>query len=158
MRCSRAVRMTLLAICAAAGAGLAAPWWYRRHVESEFVAFITPFDHRETVSILESRCVGKTVSSIRLLPIAESKLFGSYPYLCDIEAPRERSYMESAYWHGYWFNYCKRLVRCGEELTAYWSLQEDRWHLVRLRSGPRGWEEGLSCSFSGSRRELRTPV
>lgn len=133
--------MTLVALCAVAGAGLASTSWYRQHVESEFATFIAQHEHREPVKILEPRCLGKEVTSIRLWPIVGSKLLGSYPYLDEIVAPRERAYMEFAYWHGYSFNYCKPVVRDGEDLTAYWSLKEDLWHLVRRKTGRVRWEE-----------------
>jgi len=141
MRRSHRLGVTLLMLCTAAGTGLAAPWWYRRHVESEFASFIAPYGHHEAVSILESRCIGKEADSIRLRPIVGSTLFGSTPYVDEIDAPRERASLECVYYHGYWFNYCKRIVRGSEDMLAYWSLMEDRWHLLRLKGRRSQWEE-----------------
>ena len=113
------------------------------HVEAEFETFVASRKDR-TLTVRDTRCVGKSATGIKLRPILYSRLTGSYPFLDERMASVERSYMEVTYWHGYWFNYCKTLVQDGsEELVAYWSLAEDRWHLVRWKDlGPRwGWEE-----------------
>ena len=125
----RSWRRITLGLIALVGAG--SPWLYQYHVEAEFRAFMRARVPGEQFKVRQSRCLGTTSRRIRLWPILKSKLTGSYPYLSRIGDPQERSFMQVAYFHGYWFNYCK-LVRLERgKFTVYWSLKEDRWHVLR---------------------------
>jgi len=56
--------------------------------------------------------------------------------------------MQFAYWHGYFFNYCKVVDLGGRKLIAYWSVRENKWHLGQLvihaGAGVSIWEEHYS--------------
>ena len=106
-----------------------APGLYRAHVEREFEVFTENSLAGEPFQVLESRCVGKQSERIRLRPIAVSTFTGSYPYIDEILGPRDRAYMEFVYYHGYSFNYCKKVRIDEREFIAYWSLKQDRWHM-----------------------------
>ncbi|MCP3919375.1 MAG: hypothetical protein GY711_27880 [bacterium] len=107
--------------------GWRAPGVYRTHVEQEFEDFMTSIVPGGAFHVLETRCVGKPSAGIALRPIAVSRFTGSYPYIDEIPGPRDRAYMETMYWHGYWLNYCKRVKTSERDLIAYWSLRQDRW-------------------------------
>jgi hypothetical protein len=144
MTLRRRLQVLAVLLIAILGTGVTSWFWYPQHVEDEFAATILHRPGGSSLSVVSSRCVGRDEDTICLRPIIFSKATGTYPYLGEIKGPSDRSYMEVIYWHGYWFNYCKRVVRGGtEELFAFWSLKEDRWHLVRWKDfGERwGWEE-----------------
>jgi hypothetical protein len=107
------------------------PSIYKAHVEHRFQTSLRLRGIAGRVRVKESRCLGETSKRIRLIPILHSKFRGSYPYLDQVEDPKERSYMQFAYHHGYWFNYCKVVELDGTDQIAFWSLTEDRWHLGR---------------------------
>ena len=111
--------------------GIGSPWLYQSHVEAEFKTFMRARIAGQQFEVRQSRCLGMTSRRIRLWPILKSKLTGSYPYLSRIGDLHEKSYMQVAYFHGYWFNYCKLVRLERRELIAYWSLKEDRWHVLR---------------------------
>ncbi len=138
--------------------GTASPWLYKLHVETEFKSFMRARVPDQDFDVKESRCLGKTSNRIRLWPILKSKRSGSYPYLSQMKDPIGKSYMQVAYFHGYWFNYCKLVQLNGRVLIAYWSLKEDRWHLGELHwLNPKCvWEEYDRSAQQSPQRDVVT--
>ena len=111
-------------------------WSYPQRVESKFLELVSTLSAQGQVVVVHgSRCLGKPSETIRVFPILQSWRTGRYPW-----GPNR--YLSTAYWHGYWFNYCK-IFRVGSvELLAYWSMREGRWHVGKFVSATRGlrWE------------------
>jgi hypothetical protein len=115
-----------------AGTGIALPSLYWLHVESEFRSFMNERIAGRQFEVKESRCLGKASSQISLWPILKSRFTNAYPYLSEEKDPKGKAYMQCTYSHGYFFNYCRIVQVDGRQLTAYWSLKEDRWRLGQL--------------------------
>lgn len=114
---------------------------YAAHVEARFAELLDSLDVKRSIQVAESRCLGEPSEEISLLPILESWISDSYPF--PQSDPKADSYMSSLYYHGYWFNYSKQIHVDGEELIAYWSIRENRWHVGKFhwnRLGPDVWQ------------------
>jgi hypothetical protein len=133
-------------------AGLVGPRLYRTRVERAFSKFTRLQFGDKPFVVKQSLCLGSPANRIKLLPIIRSRLTGSYPYAKD-EGPLGRAQFQSAYHHGYYFNYCK-VIRAepaygtpDQDLIAFWSLKEGRWHMGNFADvgGRVGWRDFEAC-------------
>jgi hypothetical protein len=105
---------------------------YPSYVESRFDRLLRSLRRKSDAKVSRSSCLGDPAESIRLYPIVYSKWTNKWPYMQKEKSQRARDYMQSTYWHGYWFNYCKQLQIDGDMYLAYWSLKEGQWHVGNL--------------------------
>ena len=100
---------------------------YAVYVEVRFAELLNSLEAKRSMQVAESRCLGEPSEEILLLPILKSWISDSYPF--PQSDPKAESYMSSMYYHGFWFNYSKHIYLDGEQLIAYWSIREDKWHV-----------------------------
>ena len=100
---------------------------YPAYVEARFAELLESLEEEGAVRVEISRCLGKPSEKIQLVPVFRSWSWGHYPF--PLSDSKSQSFMSSAYWHGYYFNYCKELKLDGEDLIAYWSIRENKWHV-----------------------------
>ena len=100
---------------------------YPGYVEARFAELLESLEEEGAVRVESSRCLGKPSEKIQLAPIVRSWSWGRYPF--PLSDSKFQSHISSAYWHGYWFNYCKLLKVDDEDLIAYWSIRENKWHV-----------------------------
>ncbi len=100
---------------------------YPPYVERKFARVLESLEAEYKVKIEQSRCLGEQSEKILVMPILCSRTTDNYPF--QQTDSKANSFYSSSYWHGYWFNYTKIITLDDQQMIAYWSIRENRWHV-----------------------------